>query len=117
LVVSIASWRFVFALVAPFALAAALVLPRASSAADRQAGPPVDYLGAALATTGLGATIGALIIGPRRGFSDALVVSGLVAGALLLVLFIIASVVPAIRSSTSRRCACRASWRPTRRRS
>ena len=87
-VVSAISWRWVFALVVPFALGAAMLLPRRGAASSgAQPDVRVDYAGAVLVTAGLGALVGALITGPVRGFSDALVLGGIAGGALLLIAF------------------------------
>ena len=87
-VVSAATWRLVFALVAPCALAAALVLPAGVAAARGRDPRRIDYGGALLATLGLGALVGALINGPRSGFGDPLALGALAAGAALLVAFL-----------------------------
>lgn len=86
-VVSAASWRWVFALVVPFGLAAALMLPQ-GDAKPRDASKKLDYTGAALVTLGLGALVGALIEGPSRGFSNPLVLGGILAGTALLLAFL-----------------------------
>lgn len=89
-VVSTISWRWVFALVVPFALFAALLLPKDVKATSRtHPDARVDYVGALLVTSGLGALVGALISGPVRGFGDALVMGGLIGGGVLLAVFFI----------------------------
>jgi EmrB/QacA subfamily drug resistance transporter len=88
-IVSAASWRWVFALVVPFAVGAALLLPAASPGrSPARTTARIDYLGAILITAGLGTLVGALIAGPERGFGDPLVLAGLIAGALLLAAFV-----------------------------
>lgn len=87
-VVTAISWRWVFALVVPFGLFAALLLPKGVAATSRtQPDTRVDYVGALLVTAGLGALVGALISGPVRGFDDALVRGGLIGGVVLLAVF------------------------------
>jgi EmrB/QacA subfamily drug resistance transporter len=85
------SWRWVFASVAPFALGAAWISLRHAPAGERRPvrnTGPLDYVGAVLATLGLAALIGALIVGPSLGFSSPLVVGGGIAGVLLLLGFV-----------------------------
>lgn len=84
------SWRWVFASVVPFALGASWISLRHAPAGERRTGRKagrLDYLGAILATLGLGALVGALIVGPTLGFGT-LVVGGGTAGVLLLVGFV-----------------------------
>jgi predicted MFS family arabinose efflux permease len=49
----------------------------------------VDFVGGVLCVLGLGGPVFALIEAPTRGFSDPLIVAGLVGGALLLVAFVV----------------------------
>jgi EmrB/QacA subfamily drug resistance transporter len=77
--VDVASWRWVFVAVVPFAAAAAWIAARRipsrpPAASTRRA---VDYGGAILATAGLAGLTGALVSGPTKGFGKA---SILVAG-------------------------------------
>lgn len=90
--VDIASWRWVFLSVVPFALAAAWIALRHSVARERThaSAPPLDYLGALLITLSLGALVAALITAPEAGFGNAWVLGGLIGGFVLLVLFIFA---------------------------
>jgi EmrB/QacA subfamily drug resistance transporter len=86
------SWRWVFASVAPFALGAAWLSLRHAPAGDRPAAPKtgsLDYVGALLATLGLGGLVGALIAGPTLGFGTQLVLGAGVAGGLLLIGFVV----------------------------
>ncbi len=89
-VVSAISWRWVFGLVVPFALAAAVAIPRdlPDAREGSRATGRVDYLGALLVTAGLGALVAALISGPAAGFSEPLVVTGIIVGTLLLGAFV-----------------------------
>ena len=87
--VDAASWRWVFAVIAPVALMAAWL---ASGIGTRERGGGdrhVDYLGAALIVLGLGAVTAGLIDGPRVGFGDALIVALLGTGVVLLVAFVV----------------------------
>lgn len=88
-IVSAATWRWVFALIVPFAALAVVLLPRDVPQEHRQReGAGVDYAGAALVTLGLGSLVGALIAGPKAGFASGLVLSGIIGGALLLAAFV-----------------------------
>ena len=87
------SWRWVFACVVAFAVAAAWIAARHMRAADsapsgaRSAGR-IDYLGATLATLGLAGVVGALIVGPDLGFGNIRVIVGGLGGVVLLVAFV-----------------------------
>jgi EmrB/QacA subfamily drug resistance transporter len=90
------SWRWVFASVVPFSLAAAWIALRHAPAGEALAGlsPPkraarVDYLGAVLVTLGLAGVVGALIVGPDAGFGRPVVLAAGVGGAILLVAFVL----------------------------
>jgi EmrB/QacA subfamily drug resistance transporter len=91
--VDAASWRWVFASVVTFAVAAAWIATRHIREADsaptgaRPAGR-IDYLGATLATLGLAGVVGALIAAPDHGFGNARVTVGGLGGGALLVAFI-----------------------------
>ncbi|HEY2805560.1 MAG TPA: MFS transporter [Gemmatimonadales bacterium] len=89
LILGFASWRWIFALVAPAGLAAALILPTESGDDARRHGTAVDYPGAILVTAGLGALTVALIAGPRLGFGNVLVLGGIAAALVLLSAFFI----------------------------
>ena len=79
-----ASWRWVFAAIAPVALAAAWLASGRSAVNDRGGDQHIDYLGAVLMVLGLGGVTAALIEGPRLGFGEPAIVA---AGAILLVAF------------------------------
>ncbi len=88
--VDVGSWRWVFGLMVPLSLFAALIgawrLPPATpDAGSRPRG--LDWRGAALVTTGLAATFGALISGQERGFTDPWIVAGLAGGPAILLAF------------------------------
>lgn len=89
--VEAASWRWVFAVVVPFALLAAWIASR------RVADPPrggrgagaVDYPGAVLATAGLTGVVGALMSGTAVGFDRPVVLGAGVGGVALLAAFLL----------------------------
>jgi EmrB/QacA subfamily drug resistance transporter len=87
--IDMGSWRYVFLINVPLALAAMLLayfyVPKDRDGSD----DALDGLGAILATAGLGLTTWALTEGSGRGWSP-FVVAMLAAGALLLVLFVLA---------------------------
>jgi EmrB/QacA subfamily drug resistance transporter len=88
--VDAASWRWVFAAIAPVALTAAWL---ASGGQDTSRGDArgkerrIDYAGAALMVIGLGALTAGLIDGPRAGFTQPIILGSLGAGVLLLIAF------------------------------
>ena len=113
-VVDALSWRWLFAFITPVSLAAAWIalrrVPAIERAADRSsrapddqahpqrsgsdslrgdASPRIDWLGAALATAGLGAIVWALIEGPERGLTDAATLVAGFGGLALLVVFVV----------------------------
>ena len=81
------SWRWVFASVVPFALGAAWIALRQAPAGEARsasaAAGRVDYTGAALVTLGLAGVVGALIVGPTRGFGRPSVLAAGIGGVLL----------------------------------
>lgn len=83
------SWRAVFFLNLPLALAVIVIsvwhVPE--SREENQTGS-LDWVGAALATLGLGAIVFGLIESPRVGFSNPLVVATLIGGVVCLVAFV-----------------------------
>lgn len=91
--VDAASWRFVFVSVVPLALVAAwIALRHAVEGKGKKTSKPLDYAGAALITLGLAGIVGALIIGPDKGFSSTLVLGiGIVGIASTVAFFIIES--------------------------
>jgi EmrB/QacA subfamily drug resistance transporter len=88
-IVDAASWRWVFACIAPVAVAAALLALGGAEESRRRASADkhIDYFGAALIVTGLGALTAGLIDGPTRGFGSPLILALLVAGIVLLISF------------------------------
>jgi EmrB/QacA subfamily drug resistance transporter len=84
-----ASWRWVFIINVPFAIAtAALVayaVPKEAPNPDRAR---VDFVGAGLCVLGLGGPVFALIEEPRRGWSDPLIVISFFGGLAILATFL-----------------------------
>lgn len=89
LLVQAGSWRWVFLINLPLALAT-VALTLYAVPDDRPAGrrPRLDVRGAALAALGLAGPVFALIEQPRRGWDDPLVWAPLSAGAVLLALLV-----------------------------
>lgn len=80
------SWRIVFVCVAPFALIAAAITTtagRGEKDAPREQ-DAIDYAGAATATLGLAAVVGALIAGQTYGYTNPIVDAAFLAGLALL---------------------------------
>ncbi|MEO8335595.1 MAG: DHA2 family efflux MFS transporter permease subunit [bacterium] len=84
------SWRWVFAAVAPFGLAAAVISHRfvVDGASSAKAGGR-DVLGPVLITLGLAGVIGGLTAGPDSGFASPMVLGALVGGVALIAAFLI----------------------------
>jgi EmrB/QacA subfamily drug resistance transporter len=93
LLLQVASWRWVFLINVPLVIACvALILAVIPRAAPRRGGGAertVDVLGGALCALGLGGPVFALIEQPRLGWSSLGVLAPLLAGALLLVVFLV----------------------------
>jgi EmrB/QacA subfamily drug resistance transporter len=87
---AIASWRWIFVINVPLAAACVwLILTAIPRSATRDRGDRrVDYPGALLCALGLGGPVFALIEQPRLGWSSAAVSGPLIAGVLLLALFV-----------------------------
>jgi EmrB/QacA subfamily drug resistance transporter len=90
-IVDATSWRFIFVVVVPFAIAGAIAITVAGRSIKEKDGSKesVDYVGAALITLGLGAVVGALILGPAGGFTTLYPASLGIAGICLLIAFFI----------------------------
>lgn len=83
-------WRGVFLINLPLALGSLAILAlKVEESRDEEAPAGLDYAGALMAAIGLGLMTYGFIRAPQSGFSDSRVLAALVAGALLLVLFII----------------------------
>jgi EmrB/QacA subfamily drug resistance transporter len=89
----VASWRWVFLINIPLVIACVTlilaVIPRAAPRAEGSSGRTVDVLGGVLCALGLGGPVFALIEQPRLGWSSPGVFLPLIAGALLLVAFLL----------------------------
>jgi len=83
---AVASWRWIFLINIPFAIACvSLILTVIPRSAPRAAGArKIDFIGAALCVAGLGGPVFALIEQPRLGWSSPAVLTPLIAGACLL---------------------------------
>lgn len=90
-VVDALSWRFVFVLAAPIAIAGAIAMSVAGKSLkdEEPSRDDVDYAGAALMTFGLAAIVAALMLGPDRGFTTPLPVTLGLAGVVLAIAFIV----------------------------
>jgi EmrB/QacA subfamily drug resistance transporter len=83
------SWRWIFLINPLIALPCIwIALRHVPESRDAQAVRGLDWRGALLALSGLGALVYGLIAAPERGWSDATVVVSLAAGTLLLVAFV-----------------------------
>jgi EmrB/QacA subfamily drug resistance transporter len=83
------SWRAAFFVNLPLALAVLVIsVKKVPESKEKNQHGPLDWLGVALATLGLGGVIYGLIESPRLGFSNTLVLLTLIGGAVCLVLFI-----------------------------
>jgi EmrB/QacA subfamily drug resistance transporter len=84
------SWRLIFLLNLPLALLVLALAPRIPESRGGVDGTtqPLDWLGAALATTGFAAIIDALSFAPEAGWRTLRVLAPLLGGALLLAAFL-----------------------------
>ena len=83
------SWRAAFFLNLPLALAVLLIsVWKVPESREKNHRGQLDWLGAVLATIGLGGVIYGLIESPRVGFSNSIVLLSLVGGAISLVAFV-----------------------------
>ena len=83
------SWRAIFFINAPVAVVVLLLTVRCVPESRGGESRAVDWPGAVLATSGLGALVFGLIESSTRGFGDALVMVALVAGVVLLAAFLV----------------------------
>ena len=83
------TWRAAFFLNLPFAVAVLVIsLWKVPESSEKNHHGRLDWIGAALATVGLGGVVYGLIESPRLGFSNPLVLVTLIGGFVLLALFI-----------------------------
>jgi EmrB/QacA subfamily drug resistance transporter len=89
-ILDVTSWRWIFAINVPFVLLTLALIWLAVAPDESRAGPKrrLDFVGALLTAVGLAAPVFALTEQPQRGWTDLLVVGGLVAGAVLLTAFV-----------------------------
>ena len=85
--VDVGSWRWVFAVIAPVAFAAAWLALGSDMPPEERSDRQVDYVGEALIVFGLGTLTAGLIDGPRAGFGEPLIIGLLVTGAVVLSVF------------------------------
>jgi EmrB/QacA subfamily drug resistance transporter len=84
------SWRWVFYINAPIAIAVlAILFWRVPESRDEESSGPLDWLGAALATFGLGALVFGLIESANPAVGGGIVRAGLVLGVLGLLAFLL----------------------------
>ncbi|MBE2315692.1 DHA2 family efflux MFS transporter permease subunit [Solirubrobacter sp. CPCC 204708] len=82
------SWRWIFGIVLPFVALTLVLATRMPARAPGGAGRRPDWLGAGLCAFGLAGVSFGLVRQPGHGWADALVTGPLVAGAVLLALFV-----------------------------
>ncbi|MEO8619844.1 MAG: DHA2 family efflux MFS transporter permease subunit [bacterium] len=84
------SWRWVFAAVAPFGIAAAIIANRyVHELSGEKENAPLDIMGAVFITLSLAGLIGGLTAGPELGFRHPIVLTCLAGGIVLLVAFLV----------------------------
>jgi len=84
------SWRAVFFLNLPLAAAVLVIsIAKVPESHDKQHSGSLDWVGALLATIGLGGVVYGLIESPRVGFANPIVLLSLIGGAVALVLFVV----------------------------
>ena len=88
LIVDQVSWRWIFALNIPLVLGTLILVRTAVPDAAPALRPRVDFVGATLCVTGLGAIVFALIEQPNHGWRSAAIVVPLVGGVLALGTFL-----------------------------
>src|SRR5436190_9024736 len=88
--VDVSSWRVIFLINIPIALATFLLLMRLGGMHQkRRENMRVDVVGAILCTVGLGLLVAGFIEQPQRGWGDPLILAAFVAGAALLGAFVV----------------------------
>ena len=88
--ISVGSWRLIFFVNPPIAVATLILVAVALPAGEREhVRARIDLAGGALCVLGLGGPVFALIEAPKRGFSDPLILFSLVGGLALLAAFVV----------------------------
>jgi EmrB/QacA subfamily drug resistance transporter len=82
------SWRWAFLLNIPLAVAVVAIAYRHVRESRDPEAPPLDWPGAALATTGIGALVFAFIESAQRGWTDVRIAGAAIAGVLALGIFV-----------------------------
>ena len=88
-IIDSASWRWIFFINAPFVLVTMVLIRAAIPPLEGRRTRHVDLVGGTLAAAGLAGPVFALIEQPRLGWTHPAVIAGLVAGAVLLPLFVL----------------------------
>ena len=86
--IAVSTWRLIFIINVPIALATLAVTTRMAQHETRRAGVRIDYVGAALCVAGLGAVVFGFIEQPRLGWNAA-ILACLLGGAALLAAFVV----------------------------
>ncbi|MBI2704827.1 MAG: MFS transporter [Actinobacteria bacterium] len=86
---TVISWRLIFFLNVPIALAAIVVVWRAVSVENPTEREPIDYAGTVLLSVSLMSLLGGLTTAPTAGFSSPLVAGAFVLSAVTMVLFVL----------------------------
>ncbi len=83
------SWRSIFLLNVPIVIATVVLIRMSMPPSVTRERARIDVVGGVLCVLGLGGPVAALIEAPTRGFSDPLVLAGLIGGAALLAAFVV----------------------------
>ena len=83
------SWRYIFFLNVPIALAAILVTWKAVHVTSPTEREPIDYAGTVLLSVSLISLLGALTVAPTSGWTDPVVLVGIVLSAVTMVGFVL----------------------------
>jgi EmrB/QacA subfamily drug resistance transporter len=83
------SWRSIFLLNVPIVIATVVLIRMSMPPSVTRERARIDVVGGVLCVLGLGGPVAALIEAPTRGFSDPLILAGLIGGAALLAAFVV----------------------------
>ena len=83
------SWRSIFLLNLPIVIATVALIRMSMPPSVTRERARIDVVGGVLCVLGLGGPVAALIEAPTRGFSDPLILAGLIGGAALLAAFVV----------------------------